>query len=554
MYNKFFQFIIILMLLILLIIYIKKNKREHFKSNIKYNLPVTAYIVKNMDMTIQGKKIKNNITKEHIKKIFKIINEQAYNKFGINFEVIVKEYNYINTDDKDIIEEKKKFLTELADRDRSSYFDKNRIFKNVVEQHETKRINIYFIPFYGNERQGAAGNRRNFKQGSCPTPPNDDRDIKLTRSDTNIPMIFIGTWTNKNLKTQIPKGYSFPIPIDRLTQGLVHTEGTPTLLTTVCHEIGHILGLDHIESQTDKKRIREANSMVSETSSFIFEAWQKDIMIHYAVKYLKNLKIMINYNCLCGKDDKCDISPKNTCNGWEDENSCYDDKATFIKSETDLVRYCNSPNSLGGPDQTFVYDFCPILCNECPDYTKKCYFKNNTSLASANNSKSNTTLQIEVYDLFKTNTDFDALQIQKNFGTIFWNRRRNKVDPKLLINKYDFNNWINKINKKKIMDNYDYKMVITIKLKTRSGDKTLLNIDANKIYCDEENYVYDFFDEDIKKTLVNNWNKQKNNLINGKKNIFFILGSLKDNNNNKEIVGYRLNSSKYPLFMYNKIN
>jgi len=561
MNTKFFQFILILIVLILLSIYVlKKKRREYFKSNIKYNLPVTAYIVKNMDMIVQGKKIKNNITKDNIKDIFKVVNEQAFNKFGINFDVIVKEYNYINTDNKDIIEQKNKFLKDLANSDRETEFDKNRTFKNVVEQHETNRMNIYFIPFYGNTRQGGSGNRRKFKQGSCPPPNNyEQSQVKLERPDTNIPMIFIGTWSNKDVYS-VPRGYSFPKPIDRITQGFVHKEGNPSLMTTVCHEIGHVLGLDHIETETDKNRIGDTNSMIGSDSSLIFEDWQQKILINYAKKYLNILKIMTNYNCLCDKNGDCEISNKTTCNGWKDEIGCYDPndashsplRRAAFKIESNLKKYCERPNYFGGPEQIFVYDFCPLLCDKCPDYTKKCYFKNNTSLASANNSKSNINLQIEVYDLFKTNTDFDALQIQKNFGTMMWYRRRNNVDPKLLINKYDFNNWINKITRKKIMDNYDYKMVITIKLKTKSGDKTLLNIDANKIYCDEENYVYDFFDEDIKKTIVYNWNKQKNNLINGKKNIFFMLGLLKDKNN-KEIVGYRFNNTKYPLFMYTKM-
>ena len=62
------QIIIVFLILIFALAVLRCRNTEKFVEN-KIMLPLNAYIIKNMDMTVQGKEISNWITKENVRGI-----------------------------------------------------------------------------------------------------------------------------------------------------------------------------------------------------------------------------------------------------------------------------------------------------------------------------------------------------------------------------------------------------------------------------------------------------------------------------------------------------
>ena len=592
MNSKFFQFIIILMILLLLIIYLLNKSSEYFKSPIKYNIPVTAYI-------------NNNFKNVDVEYIFNVINKQIFNKFGINFVIVIETYD--NTH-----ETLDKLLNILKERDSNNknrfhiYFIKNND-DNMIEQNKLTVKNddycpspIIFILFNNDEN-------------------NDDIKNKLvTNVYHRISFILgleksdINSINASEKKIMIYNAYKYL----KFLQGMINYDSCKTQQKYQCYgtyidvadcedrrylclqdvvvdqnSITHDSGTDN---NLDVYKLFKTNNDYNDLQiqknfgEIIWdETYNPTILINkydlnnwfMLAKDNDNKKINWTYRiylCIKLNDDANEDDEILFQFHYSDSHALYCDKSTdyvydyfnnTIKQQIINRWELKKNNLINGKKNIFYisgriidssdnnneirkyrlnYKKYPLFVNNINILNENCYYHTKKKVTLVNNNKSNITLRSEVFNLFKRNVD--ALEPQK-FGTMHWEGVGESVDPKLLINKYDFNNWINKINTKKIIDNYHYKMVINIKLNTTSGDKIILNIDADKIYCEKDNYVYDFFDEDIKQKIVDNWNNNLiNNLIIVEENIFFILGLLKDNNDN-EIKGYRLNNKKYPLLI-----
>ena len=250
------------------------------------NLPISAYIIDNVNMNVNGKPINSWITEENIRTIFKNINI-FFNKYGVNWdlkEIIAYKVHpsfYENTTFINIYTGKpytntpKNFLETLVrppDNIEARLLDKSNrqhaySYLIPATKYNLNNLNIYFNVFNGNRRQGLA---------------NINSNNHLTRRDGNgslgvnipdyITFTFIGTWTNKYSGINTP-------PIKRDIYG---SDGNPSLSFTVAHELSHVLGLSHLNTSSN-------NIMNSRTSSFVITPNQEITIKKTATEILVKL-------------------------------------------------------------------------------------------------------------------------------------------------------------------------------------------------------------------------------------------------------------------------
>ena len=512
MNTKFFQFILILIVLILLIIYVFKKSNAHFEA--LTILPVTAYIVR-MKLNFHGRKIRNNITAQYILNMFEIINRDVFNPKGIHFQVTVQEYDYIDRENGRFLKTKENM--NIYTRDNGGRAND----LSLVERHKKNSINIYFEAYRGVGMGAYAGYSG---QGKCKINKFPEFSTGFV---TDVPMIFIGTWgrSNKNM-----------FPFDKTTKSvdlIVNGIRNNSLTSLVVHEIGHILGLDHPNqvnqgSYIDGDGMRKnkhmkggkgslygiPNVMLSGGSgagSVDFEDWQWEIMLRVSI-VLQN---------------------------WWKENT------------PDMN--CTCFHKIVGSNITNKHNTakCHSIENEPqPRQDMSCVYLDTKSLRTSNSPLGNELLNRYI-NLLLQNLSLDTQQ--NTFGRIVWNKGY-MYEPKLLINKGLYNNWIENIN------NSQYTKHLSLRFKPEEHGKVVLNINTDDIYCDGIYYVYDLFHERIKNTIITKMNKflRKINIniyTSSKRDLdvvlsnhnLYILGFKQNRDTQRKIVN--LNKNKFPLFI-----
>ena len=254
------QIIIVFLILIFVLTVLWCRKTEKFVEN-KIILPLNAYIIKNMDMTVKGKEISNWITPENIKGIISNINITFFNKHGIHWDLKeVIEFNVPESANLGFIQELTRDLNKYPNSERFKAYC-SLIPENMYSK---KYNNIYFGTFNGNTRQGKAN-------------INSNKNITEKDLEEHVHMTLIGTNTNKHNNGKEPKKRSIDSP-----------EGTPSLTFTVAHELGHVLGLSHLNTN-------EKNIMNATTSSYEINDNQKKIMLKYANIFNNHYTLFDNF-------------------------------------------------------------------------------------------------------------------------------------------------------------------------------------------------------------------------------------------------------------------
>lgn len=205
-------------------------------------LPINAYIIDNMDMTVQGTQMQNWIEPDDVKDVFREVNTLFFNKVGI--EWVLNDIDVYDAPEDAELE----FISELT-RDTTKYPDKYRYeaYTSLIPEgkYSRKFNNIYFTTFTGNTRQGNANvNSRN-------------RTIDV---ENDIHFTMIGTHSNKQNRGKAP-----------VKRRLLHKDGKPSIAFTVAHELAHVLGLNHLNSNVD-------NIMNATTSSLKYTEAQEETM------------------------------------------------------------------------------------------------------------------------------------------------------------------------------------------------------------------------------------------------------------------------------------
>jgi len=235
---------IIFILIIIFLLYIQRlfiNKEKFYNNMII--LPINSYIIKNMNLTVKGKKINSWITKNNAKEIMNNVNNLFFNKYNIHWDLKeIIEFNVPNTANLKFIEELSRDTT-LYPNDKREKVYCSLIKKNMYSK---KYNNIYFSTFNGNTRQGKANINKN-------------KHIKDSDLKTHIHFTLIGTHTNKHNNGNKPKRRE------------IYKIDEPSLSFTVAHELAHVLGLKHLNSKIK-------NIMNAVTSSFEVNQEQISIM------------------------------------------------------------------------------------------------------------------------------------------------------------------------------------------------------------------------------------------------------------------------------------
>jgi len=248
----------------------KLNNNDVFNNNNKILIiPITAYIIRGMDMNVQKTLISNTITPKIVRDIFEDVNN-FFTSSNIYWNLIgIEEYRLQDTTNLSKIAEMTRDNT--PDEIRLGYY-KSLISKNSCGEHyvNKKTSNIYFSTFNGNSRQGNAN-------------INDD-DI----FGPNIIMTMVGTWTNKPYGTE-----KNATPISRLEwdeaniQSKVaplHQENKPSLSFTVAHELAHTLGLIHIKNNNNLMNSKSSSSNLTYKQKKTMKTMAKNLMKKYNSK------------------------------------------------------------------------------------------------------------------------------------------------------------------------------------------------------------------------------------------------------------------------------
>ena len=218
-------------------------------------LPINVYIIDNMNMNVKGVEMKSWIDSDDIEDVFEEINTLFFNKVGIEWEI--NEINIYDAPEDAQLD----YISELT-RDTDKYPDKKRMeaYTSLIPKGKYSKEfnNIFFTTFQGNTRQGHADvNRIN-------------RTIDV---EDDIHFTMIGTYSNKQTYyTNKHNGGGTPVK-----RKLLHEDGEPSISFTVAHELGHVLGLNHLNTSVD-------NIMNATTSSLQYTEEQKKTMTQKAKK------------------------------------------------------------------------------------------------------------------------------------------------------------------------------------------------------------------------------------------------------------------------------
>ena len=204
-------------------------------SNETINIDLKFYSLNDVVMKRKNLEMKSWITENDIKKIVKCVNyiyESNFKKHNvypvIHFNYIsLTKINVLTTPGNKDIKKKINFIVKSTRNDGKekkqilkkyirSFFDK----KIIKSNDKMKDINIYFVPFYSNTRQGFAYFSKSY-------PYKKD--------------IFLGEWTNKDNRGGQPH-----------KRRLLAKKMKNSLCKTLAHEIGHVLNLTHHKKKVSK--------------------------------------------------------------------------------------------------------------------------------------------------------------------------------------------------------------------------------------------------------------------------------------------------------------
>ena len=134
--------LIILIIVMILMILIKNIEYYSDEKQITI-LPITVYIVKNMDIKWTGsngsnKTLQNNITEAHVKTMVDDVNTKFFNKHSIHLDLDIKEYNYSGND-----QERNRVLTGLSSLSRSDEDPKTGLSQYDIDHNKE----VYYYPF-----------------------------------------------------------------------------------------------------------------------------------------------------------------------------------------------------------------------------------------------------------------------------------------------------------------------------------------------------------------------------------------------------------------------
>jgi len=205
-------------------------------SNETINIDLKFYSLNDVVMKRKNLEMKSWIAEDDIKKIVECVNniyESNFKKYKvypiIQFNYIsLTKLNVLSTPGNKDIKKKINFIVKSTRNDGEVKKEKLKKYiqsffgKKIIKSNDRmKNINIYFVPFYGNTRQGFAYYSKSY-------PYKKD--------------IFLGEWTNKD------NGGGQPHKRNLLPKGLKNS-----LCKTVGHEIGHVLNLTHHKKPKQNK-------------------------------------------------------------------------------------------------------------------------------------------------------------------------------------------------------------------------------------------------------------------------------------------------------------
>ena len=211
-------------------------------SNETINIDLKFYSLNDVVMKRKNLEMKSWIAEDDIKKIVECVNN-IYERNFIKYEVYpIIQFNYISLTKLNVlstpgnkdIKKKINFIVKSTRNDGEVKKKKLKKYiqsffgKKIIKSNDRmKNINIYFVPFYGNTRQG-------FAYYSKSSPYKKD--------------VFLSEWTNKdNLGQQPHKRNLLP---KKYVTGLGYFN---SLCKTLGHEIGHVLNLTHHKKPNHNK-------------------------------------------------------------------------------------------------------------------------------------------------------------------------------------------------------------------------------------------------------------------------------------------------------------
>ena len=205
-------------------------------------LPINVYIIDNMDMNVKGVEMKSWIDSDDVEDVFEEINTLFFNKVGIEWEI--NEINIYDAPEDSQLD----YISELT-RDTDKYPNTKRMeaYTSLIPEGKYSKEfnNIYFTTFHGNTRQGNA---------------NANKTNRTIDVEDDIHFTMIGTYSNKHNNGRKP-----------VKRKLLPEDGVPSISFTVAHELGHVLGLDHLDTNVD-------NVMNGPTSSLKYTEEQEKTM------------------------------------------------------------------------------------------------------------------------------------------------------------------------------------------------------------------------------------------------------------------------------------
>lgn len=200
-------------------------------------IPNGALCDQGCEEPIRLEEIHSWMSKDDAKQVLDKANRQFFNSFGVDFDLAdddittayLRDINVpetltflgevkrpVSNDQAALVQDKIERRVNYNNIIDNLYLDQN--FSEQLAADENS-VNLYFLAFTGNTRQGNAGVGKD--------------DIPVSHK------VVIGQWTNKSDN----KGNTL------LRQRKVYVEeGTPSLVFTFSHELGHILGESHTET------------------------------------------------------------------------------------------------------------------------------------------------------------------------------------------------------------------------------------------------------------------------------------------------------------------
>ena len=446
-------------------------------------LPINSYIIKNMNLTVKGKKINSWITKNNAKEIMNNVNNLFFNKYNIHWDLKeIIEFNVPNTANLKFIEELSRDTT-LYPNDKREKVYCSLIKKNMYSK---KYNNIYFSTFNGNTRQGKANINKN-------------KHIKDSDLKTHIHFTLIGTHTNKHNNGNKPKRRE------------IYKIDEPSLSFTVAHELAHVLGLKHLNSKIK-------NIMNAVTSSFEVNQEQISIMKKKAKEFNNIYHTESN-----SSNSNTESNSSNSNTESNSSNSNTESNSSNSNTESNSSNSNTESNSSNSNTES----------NSSNSNTESNSSNSNTESNSSNSNTNISLSQNKIYFFEPVSPLIKRIKKDKNNVLVEWdNDNINKVKKFIVIYKNqdnpDKSTWIlrniksNKPNNSLILrDMYGQRYHITILAVYINKEKKELVSEVGRIILFGDGNDYNGIDYNKKEDIdlnIRNDREEINNIINNPSN------------------------------------